>query len=107
MATPGQERAILEAAEALRSKMAATRDALHATRAGVATAFRAEHFDEAVMGETFAKQDESLEVAQKALFEALQKVHDALDPAQRAAFADHFERLAGGFGRWGHGPYRA
>lgn len=105
--TPGQERVILDAAEAMRLRVTASREALRATAGDAAKAFRGEHFDEGVMGESFAKQDEALEATQKALFEALQKVHEALDEKQRRDFADHIERLTGAFGRWGHGPYRA
>lgn len=105
--TPGQERVILDAAEALRARMAASKDALRATAGDAAKAFRGERFDEGVMGESFAKQDEALEATQKAVFEALQKVHDALDEQQRRDFADHIERFTGAAGRWGRGPYRA
>lgn len=105
--TPGQERVILEAAEALRARAAATKDALRATAGDAAKAFRGERFDEGVMGESFAKQDEALEATQKAVFEALQKVHDALDERQRRDFADYIERFTGAAGRWGQGPYRA
>lgn len=105
--TPGQERVILDAAEAMRARIAASKEALRATAGDAAKAFRGERFDEGVMGESFAKQDEALEATQKAVFEALQKVHDALDEKQRRDFADHVERFTGSSGRWGHGPYRA
>ncbi len=105
--TPGQERVILEAAEALRARATATKDALRSTAGDAAKAFRGERFDEGVMGESFAKQDEALEATQKAVFEALQKVHDALDEQQRRDFADYIERFTGASGRWGRGPYRA
>ncbi len=105
--TPGQERVILEAADALRARVAASKDALRATAGDAAKAFRGERFDEGVMGESFARQDEALEATQKAVFEALQKVHDALDEQQRRDFADHIERFTGGRGPWGRGPYRA
>lgn len=105
--TPGQERVILDAAEAMRARVAASKDALRATAGDAAKAFRGERFDEGVMGESFAKQDEALEATQKAVFEALQKVHDALDEQQRRDFADHIERFTGAAGRWGRGPYRA
>lgn len=105
--TPGQERVILDAADAMRARVAASKEALRATAGDAAKAFRGERFDEGVMGESFAKQDEALEATQKAVFEALQKVHDALDERQRRDFADHVERFTGAFGRWGQGPYRA
>jgi len=105
--TPGQERVILDAAELMRGRVAASREALRGTASDAAKAFRGERFDEGVMGESFARQDEALEATQKALFEALQKVHDALDEQQRRDFSDHIERFTGAAGRWGRGPYRA
>lgn len=105
--TPGQERVILEAFEALRAQRQAVRDAMQATGADAAKAFRGESLDEAHMGEAFAKQNEALESTQKALFDALHKVHEALDPDQRRELADWMERGAGFFRRWGQGPYRA
>ncbi len=105
--TPGQERVILDAFEVLRAQRRAVRDAVQATGADAARAFRGESLDEAHMGEAFAKQNAALEATQKALFDALHKVHEALEPDQRAALADWMEQGAGFFRRWGQGPYRA
>lgn len=104
--TPGQERVILEAVDTLRKQGTDGREALRQTASDAARAFRGERFDEAVMGDAFARQDASLETMQKALFDALQKVHDALDERQRRELADMMERGVGFFGRFNQGPYR-
>ena len=105
--TPGQERVILDAAESLRARVKASKESLRVTAVDAAKAFRGERFDEGAMGESFAKQDEALKATQKSMFEALQKVHDALDEKQRRDFAEYIERFTSASGRWGHGPYRA
>ncbi len=104
--TPGQERVILDAVEAVRKQGADGREALKQTAGDAARAFRGERFDEAVMGDAFARQDAALEAMQKAMFDALQKVHDALDERQRRELAEMMERGVGFFGRWNQGPYR-
>jgi len=105
--TPGQEKVILQAVEGLREQMRAGREALHATGGHAAKAFRGERFDESAMADAFTKQDAALESAQKALFEALAKVHEALDERQRREFAELLERGVGPWSRWGAAPYRA
>ncbi len=105
--TPGQEKVIVQAVEGMREQARSAREAVHATGGHAAKAFRGERFDEAAMADAFAKQDAALESAQKALFEALAKVHEALDERQRRELADMMERGVGPWGRWGAGPYRA
>lgn len=105
--TPGQEKVILAAVEAMRAKGGEIRDAVHGTGGDVAKAFRGERFDESAMADAFTRQDAALENAQKALFEALAKVHEVLDERQRRELAELMER---GLGFWSHrgfgGPYR-
>jgi hypothetical protein len=105
--TPGQEKVILQAVEGLREQTRSAREALHATGGHAAKAFRGERFDESAMAEAFTKQDAALESAQKALFEALAKVHEALDERQRRELADLMERGVGPWSAWGAAPYRA
>ncbi len=105
--TPGQEKVILQAVEALREKGREGRDAVRGTGTDVAKAFRGERFDESAMADAFTRQDAALESAQKALFEALAKVHEVLDERQRRELADMMERGLGMWSRWGGGPYRA
>lgn len=70
------------------------------TRSDLAGAFGDERFDEQRMGELFARHDELLGSARKALVGALAKVHEVLDPRQR-------EQLSRWLGRRGNfGPYR-
>lgn len=98
--TPGQEKVILQAADALREQARTGREALRATGGDAARAFRGERFDEGAMAEAFARQNAALEAAQKALFEALAKVHEALDERQRREVAELLERGVGPWSRW-------
>ncbi len=105
--TPGQEKVMIEAAEGLRTKLAEVREVLRASGSDTAKAFRAERFDEASMGDAFARQNAALESVQRAGIDALMKVHEALDDRQRRDLADLMDRGVGFFGRWGAGaPYR-
>jgi hypothetical protein len=105
--TPGQEKVITQALGELRERGREGRDVLHATGEHAARAFRGERFDEGAMAEAFTRQDAALETMQKALFEALAKVHEALDPRQRREVAEMLERGPRAWSRWGGGPYRA
>lgn len=100
--TPGQERVILEAVTALRSQGGALRGAAEGTGAAASKAFRADSFDVEVLGDSFAKQSEAVENAQKAVVEALHKVHEALDERQRRVLADMLDHGLDLFGRTRH-----
>lgn len=104
--TPGQERVILEAVTTLRAQAAEFRGAAEATGGAASRAFRADSFDVAVLGDAFAKQSLAVEGAQKAVVEALHKVHEALDERQRRILADMLDRGVDLFGRFGGAPYR-
>lgn len=107
--TPGQERVILEAVNALRAQGQEFRGAAEATGTAASRAFRADSFDVAVLGDAFAKQSLAMESAQKAVVEALHKVHEALDEDQRRILADLLDRGLDLFGRFTHShhhPYR-
>ncbi len=69
------------------------------TRSDLAAAFGSERLDEQRLGELFARHDELLAGARKAVVGALSKIHDVLEPKQR-------EQLARVMGRRGFGPYR-
>lgn len=69
------------------------------TRADLGAAFGSQRLDEQKLGEMFARHDDLLGNARKALVGALTKIHDVLDPKQR-------EQLARWIGRRGFGPYR-
>lgn len=104
--TPGQERVILEAVGALRAQGQEFRGAAESTGSAASKAFRADSFDVAVLGDAFAKQSMAVESAQKAVVEALHKVHEALDERQRRILADMLDRGLDLFGRFNHHPYR-
>ena len=79
-----------------------------ATRVPVARAVGGENFDETVMGNTFARQDESITNMRKAVTGALAKIHEALDERQRKILAELIGEGPAAFrGPFGRGaPYR-
>lgn len=105
--SPGQEKAIKQAAEEVFAATRAMRGELDASRRDVASALRSGVVDETRMGELFARHDEKLREVRKAMVGALARVSDALDEDQRKHLADLIERGLGG-GGWGRfgGPYR-
>lgn len=104
--TPGQERVILEAVSALRAQGLEFRAAAEATGDAAARAFRADSFEVGVIGDAFAKQSLALEGAQKAVVEALHKVHEALDERQRRLLAELLDRGLDLFGRFAPAGYQ-
>jgi Spy/CpxP family protein refolding chaperone len=108
-ATPGQEKVILAAIEEMRAAAASHRGELEQSRRDLAKAVRSPGFDEAHLGELFARHDAAIEAMRRAFVGAMAKVHEALDERQRGVLADlveagpfGFARAFGGFG----GPYR-
>lgn len=103
--TPGQEKVIREAVEEMRDKARESKKEVRASGEDVARALRSELFDETLVGDMFARQDDQVRELQKAFAGALAKIHDALDDKQRARLADLLEsgRRFSGFG----GPYRS
>ncbi len=100
--TPGQERVILEAVETLKAQRATVKEVFRATRADAANGFRAEGFDEALMGAAFARQDDAITAVRKAAMDAFAKVHAALDERQRRDLADIIEQGPAGWAQGGH-----
>ena len=99
-ATPGQERAIAEAMEQFRSEVDPLRAEARKSRADLAAALRKPSFDEVLLGELFARHDEAIEKARRALVGLGTRVHEALDERQREILAGMIER---GPGFPGHG----
>jgi hypothetical protein len=99
--SPGQEKVIVEAADALTESFAKLRDELGPTRTAVAQTLRGEHFDASTLKETQARHDVLLEELRKTLQQSLAKVHEALDPKQRRELADILEH-GWGYGWRGH-----
>ena len=100
-ATPEQEEVIHEAVSKLLTELRGLREEAGSSRRDLGSAFGEERLDEERLGELFARHDQLLEGARKAVVGALAKIHEVLEPAQR-------ERLARWLGRRGpdFGPYR-
>jgi hypothetical protein len=95
-----QEREIRSALDELWTAGKDFKHELFESRGDVAKAFKADAFDATIMGEVFARHDDSLDKARKAAVGALAKIHAVLDERQREKLADFFERGRGG-------PYRS
>lgn len=95
--SPGQEKVIVEAADAVTESFAKLRDEMHPTRAAVAQTLRGEHFDASTLKEAHARHDALIEEMRNTLQNSLAKIHEALDPKQRRELADILEH------GWGYG----
>lgn len=102
--TPGQERAIRAAVEDFVDRADRARREIGASRADVAQALRADEFGAEALGEALGKHEGALSDLRRAAIDGLAKIHDALEPKQRARLAELIE--SGAAGRW-HGPYRS
>lgn len=101
--TPGQEKEIRGAIDDLFEEGRGLRREGRSSRDDVAKLLRTESLDETILGELFARHDERLRDMQKAFADALGRIHQALDPEQRAQLASLLESDHGP----GHGgPYR-
>ena len=100
-ATPGQERALASAIEQFQEDLAPLQAEVAKTRSDLAAAMRRSSFDEVAMGELFARHDEAIEKARRAVVGLGARVHEALDERQRDQLASLLERGHGfsGFGR--------
>ena len=96
--SPGQERVIAEAADALRGTMHGWHDDAERMRSDVARSIRGEAFDAAALEEAFARAEARLGTVRETLRGQAARVHEALDARQRAELAD---LLASGWRR-GH-----
>jgi hypothetical protein len=102
--TPGQEKEIAAAVEELVAKAKELREEGNASRNDVAKVLRQESLDENALGELFSRHDDRLRDVQKAFAGALGRIHNALEPDQRARLAEMIESAPRGFGFGG--PYR-
>jgi hypothetical protein len=105
--TPGQEKVIVEAADELEEAVAKLKGEMRGTRSDVARLFRGPAFDEALLGDVFARHDSAIEALRKSAVGAFAKVHEALDEGQRQRVADFIESGPGFRRRHSGGPYRA
>ena len=86
--SPGQERVLSEAAEALRATMEGWRDDAARVRADVARSIRGEAFDGLALDEAFARADARMATLRDTLKAQAARVHEALDGRQRAELSD-------------------
>lgn len=98
-ASPEQEDVIHDALHELMRELRGLKSDAKATRGDLGDAFGAESLDEERLGALFARHDELLGGARKAVVGALAKIHDALEPDQR-------EQLSRWIGRRSFGPHR-
>ena len=106
--TPSQEKVIVAAVTEVREAAARAREDASLAREDVAQAMRAEIIDEAALGSAQAKAERATSEVRVAVADALRKIHEVLDPAQRAKIADWLSRRPGFFGGdSGSGPYRS
>ncbi len=96
-ATPGQEKVIAAAADEVFEAGRAAHEAMRGTKKDVAEVFVGPAFDESLLGDVFSRQDDAIRNLRLAVTGALGKVHEVLEPEQRARLA---ELLARGPGRW-------
>jgi len=100
-----QEREIRSALDEIGTAGRDLKKELFESRADVARAFKADALDATLIGEVFARHDDSLDRARKAAVGALAKIHAILDDRQRERLAEFFEH--GPRRSWGGGPYRS
>lgn len=111
--SPGQEKVIMEAVDAVREAAGKLTGEAGQSRSDFARAMRGEHFDTAQVNETFTRHDESLKALRETVAAQLSRVHEALDDRQRRDLADLIDQLGGGrgfgrgFGGPGSGPFGA
>lgn len=94
-ATPDQAEVLHTEAQEFFGQMKELRGELKGTRRDIAQAMQHPLFDETVMGESFARQDEQLLEARKRLIGGLVRVHDVLEPEQREHLAKLIKRGPG------------
>ncbi len=94
-ATPEQYRVIRNEVEQFMDKTHDLRRELRLSRDDIAKAMSGASFDEEVMGETFARQDERIREVREQLVGALARIHDVLDPRQRDRLVELTNRFSG------------
>jgi uncharacterized membrane protein len=106
-ATPDQHKVIRDEVEAFWEKTRELRRELRLSRDDIGKAMRGDAFDEEVMGESFARQDDRIREIREALVGALARIHEVLDERQRRRLADMVESMdrfggprSGGGPRW-------
>ncbi len=92
-ATPAQERVIAAAVDEFRDELGKVGGGeARRSRQEIVEALRRPTFDGVMLGEQFARHDTAIEGGRKAFVGLMAKIHDALEPDQRARLADLVER---------------
>ena len=86
--SPGQEKVIADAADALRETMSGWREDGERMRSDLGRSIRGETFDAAALEEAFARAEARLATMRETLRGQAARVHEALDTRQRADLAD-------------------
>ncbi len=105
--SPAQEKVIVAAVTDVREAAVRAKENAALAREDVAQAMRADVMDEAALSSAQAKAERATSDVRVALADALRRIHEVLDPAQRAKIADWLS--AGGLfgGDASGGPYRS
>lgn len=98
-ASPGQEKVITAAMDELRGKLKEIRLRWDEVRRRAASTFREDVLTEEQTTEIFSPFASHFDELRDATSEAMRKIHEALDPRQRAILADLMER------GWGWGRF--
>jgi Spy/CpxP family protein refolding chaperone len=98
--TPGQEKAIVQAAREVKSAFRNAREKLRQTRGEFAHVFRGDAVDEAALSDIFVTHDTVISETRRAAVEGIRKAHEALTEEQRMKVADFIERGPGGPRHW-------
>lgn len=93
-ATPDQRRVIRSEVEAFFDAARTLKREVRFSRDDIAVAMRSSSFDEEVMGDSFARQDDRIKEVRAQLVGSLAKIHDVLDDRQRRRLANLLERGA-------------
>lgn len=97
-ATPEQYRVIRNEVEQFADKTQDLRREFRLSKDDITNAMRGESFDEEIMGESFARQDDRIREVREQLVGALARIHDVLEPRQRERLAElsqHFGTRGG------------
>jgi Spy/CpxP family protein refolding chaperone len=89
--TPEQEGAVSDIVRDARAHAGRIREAATGLRTDLAGALRRDSFDETVAGDLLGKLDEGVDGARKQVLDVLARLHQVLDPSQRARLADLLE----------------
>lgn len=90
--SPSQSREVTEAFDAFADEMKGLRGEGKRTREDLAKALRQPSFDGVLLGELYARHDEAIEKARKALVGLMDRVHRVLEDEQRERLADLIEK---------------